>query len=350
MAGIAAAQASDAEITGLAKDPAGAQIPSANVTLVNQDSGFTRTVTTDADGRYRFVALPPGTYTIKVEATGFKTRNGHRHRAAHWHARRSRCLAHLGSLQETVTVTGEVPPVDTTRGDVSGVVTNQQIDTLPVNTRQYLNLALLMPRYDTGCFADFLQQRRDRRRRTILCQTGSPSTSHQYLGRAGRASSEFSGGRRAGVQRSTSTSSRAEQGLAMGGMVTVVTRAVPTNFPWRCLRVLPPAGFESRKQISNCRRRKRPGLEKLHSCATQWGGRHRRSDHQEPTAFYTAFERTQTDQSFTIFTGAAGHQFYSAIEGVFSQPLRDQMLNVRADYQISSNQHLFGAGHRNGIC
>src|SRR5690242_21057517 len=73
MAGIAAAQASDAEITGIAKDPSAAPIASANVTLVNQDSGFTRTVTTDADGRYRFVALPQGTYTIKVEATGFKT-------------------------------------------------------------------------------------------------------------------------------------------------------------------------------------------------------------------------------------------------------------------------------------
>src|SRR4030088_2475034 len=73
MAGIAAAPARDAEITGLAQDPAGAPIPSPNVTLVNQDSGFTRTVTTDADGRYRFVALPQGNYTIKVEATGFKT-------------------------------------------------------------------------------------------------------------------------------------------------------------------------------------------------------------------------------------------------------------------------------------
>jgi hypothetical protein len=51
----------------------------------------------------------------------------------------------LGSVQEAITVTGDVPPVDTTRGEVSGVVTNQQIDSLPVNTRQYLNLALLMP-------------------------------------------------------------------------------------------------------------------------------------------------------------------------------------------------------------
>jgi len=59
MAGVAAAQASDAEIAGLITDPSGAAIAGAGVTLVNQDSGFTRNSTADPEGRYRFVALAP---------------------------------------------------------------------------------------------------------------------------------------------------------------------------------------------------------------------------------------------------------------------------------------------------
>src|SRR5262249_6578965 len=47
--------------------------------------------------------------------------------------------------QESVVVTGEIPPIDVTKSDVSGVVTNQQIDSLPINTRQFINLALLEP-------------------------------------------------------------------------------------------------------------------------------------------------------------------------------------------------------------
>src|SRR5438874_7578364 len=69
---IAGAQASDAEITGIIKDQSAAPIVGTTVTLTNEDSGFIRTNTTDSEGRYRFVALPPGRYSIKTAATGFK--------------------------------------------------------------------------------------------------------------------------------------------------------------------------------------------------------------------------------------------------------------------------------------
>ena len=53
------------------------------------------------------------------------------------------------------------------------------------------------------------------------------------------------------------------------------------------------------------------------------------------THFYAAFERTEIDDSFTIFA-AASHQFYSANEGVIDKPSHDQMFNLRGDHQISS--------------
>src|SRR5579862_1155154 len=68
---IAVAQVGESEVAGSIKDPSGAPVP-AKVTLTNQDSGVARVFTADAEGRYRFV-VPPGRYSLKVEATGFKT-------------------------------------------------------------------------------------------------------------------------------------------------------------------------------------------------------------------------------------------------------------------------------------
>src|SRR5438128_1005822 len=65
-------QSGDAEVTGIVKDQSTAPIP-ATLSLVNEDSGVTRTTTADAEGRYRFVSVPPGRYSLKTEATGFKT-------------------------------------------------------------------------------------------------------------------------------------------------------------------------------------------------------------------------------------------------------------------------------------
>src|SRR5258708_4794745 len=142
---VASAQSGNADITGMVKDPSGAPVAGATLSLTNQDSGVARSGVADSEGRYRFSAILPGRYSLKTEAAGFRPETitdivlniGA-------HLDKDVALT-VGTIQESITVTGEVPVIDTSKGDVSGVVTQQQIDSLPVNTRQYLNLALLMP-------------------------------------------------------------------------------------------------------------------------------------------------------------------------------------------------------------
>src|SRR5947209_13882127 len=104
---IAAAQASDAEITGLILDQSAAPVAGTTVTLINEDSGFTRTATTDGEGRYRFPVLPPGRYSIKTQATGFKPEvvTGIVLNIG-THLDRDISLT-VGSVQEAITVSGE---------------------------------------------------------------------------------------------------------------------------------------------------------------------------------------------------------------------------------------------------
>src|ERR1043166_5888757 len=73
-AGLAIAQTSEAELSGDVKDPSGAPVAGAKVTATNQDTGVSRSLTTDNDGRFRFNVLP-GRYSLSAEATGFKKEN-----------------------------------------------------------------------------------------------------------------------------------------------------------------------------------------------------------------------------------------------------------------------------------
>ena len=138
-------QGAGASIEGTLRDQQGAVLPGATVTLTNEESGVSRTTTTDREGHYRFLALAPGQYRLTAELSGFATAE-----VGNIAITIGRSVEHdftmgIQAMEETVTVSGVAPTVDTTKSEVAGVVTQNQIQTLPVNSRQYLNLALLMP-------------------------------------------------------------------------------------------------------------------------------------------------------------------------------------------------------------
>src|SRR5262245_18360129 len=139
----ALAQAPTGSVRGVVKDPSDAVISGAKV-VVSSKAGIERTFSTKSDGEYQVGNLPPGEYEIKVAVTGFKAglapvtlRVGDN--------MTSDFALEIGQASETVVITGETPTISTTDFKISGVVNRQQIENLPLNGRNFLQLAMLEP-------------------------------------------------------------------------------------------------------------------------------------------------------------------------------------------------------------
>jgi outer membrane receptor protein involved in Fe transport len=143
-AGRATSQTTSGTIRGRVVDPQGVPVPAVEVTVAGQGNGVSRTVATDADGAFVVSNLPPGTVDLAAAAAGFNevSRKG---LVLEVGMTLSLDLAlSLGNVRETVTVNTAVA-VDTSRSVVDAVIPSSFIDTLPLNGRNFLELALLVP-------------------------------------------------------------------------------------------------------------------------------------------------------------------------------------------------------------
>ncbi|MBI4888471.1 MAG: carboxypeptidase regulatory-like domain-containing protein, partial [Acidobacteria bacterium] len=143
--GRAAAQTTNGVISGIVSDAQGGVLPGVTVTGRNVDTGITRTVVTESDGRFRLAALPPGRYELHAELSGFGTVDVPGLTLTTGTEVTRNMTMQVQGVSETVTVTGEAPIVEVTRSDVSGIITQDQMQMLPLATRQPMDLALLMP-------------------------------------------------------------------------------------------------------------------------------------------------------------------------------------------------------------
>jgi hypothetical protein len=142
-AGLALAQINTVQLSGTVFDPQNATVANAQITATNLATGATAAATSDANGRYAIVGLPPGHYSFNVEAKGFaKLLNPDLTLTLGVAAVFNPQLKVAGG-EQSVTVTSQPDLVQTERSDVSQTVTQVQIDNLPINGRNYFNFTLL---------------------------------------------------------------------------------------------------------------------------------------------------------------------------------------------------------------
>jgi hypothetical protein len=144
-------QAGTADIVGTVTDATGAVLPGATVTAKSLDTGLTRTQQTTESGDYAFTLLPIGTYSISVEAMGFKMFTAPQITIATGDRARVDAPMQVGATSQTVEVTGEVSAaLQTDSATVGSLITTQATQDLPLNGRNIIQLAQLTPGASEG--------------------------------------------------------------------------------------------------------------------------------------------------------------------------------------------------------
>src|SRR5271168_3049323 len=152
----APAQSTAGRILGTVTDQSGASLAGATVGVTDTQRGTSRTFTTDASGDYVGADLIPGTYKIRVEAKGFKSVERPNVTIEVATDVRADFTLQPGNVSEIVTVTEDVPLVNTTSSTLGGTLSNKEIYDLPLSGRNYENLLQLRPgvmRYPGGGFS-----------------------------------------------------------------------------------------------------------------------------------------------------------------------------------------------------
>lgn len=323
-----AAQSTLGDISGTVKDASGAAVPSAQISLVNVDTGIKAALSTSSEGAYRFQQVAPGSYRLDVAASGFSTTSVKDLRLnLDGHLTQDVTLA-VGSAGEVVQVDGFSPQINTESNTVGGVVTQDEIDKLPVNTRQYLNLALLVPGTSQDASRSFYNN--------VQIGGGSGFYTNGFVvdgvsnvfAEMGEPRQNFPQG---GVQefKVNITQYPAEYGLSMGGLISVATKSGTNSYHGEVFELFRnkfinrPTPFQATNPDFN---------------RNQFGGDVGGYILKDRTHFYAAYERTQTTETYTVATGLAQ---YASSDGIFSKPSHDQMLTGRVDHKLTDKQSMF---------
>ena len=138
-------QGSAGRILGSVTDQSGGVLAGATVTVLDVQRGITRTLITDQSGEYVAPSLLPGAYTVRAEFKGFKTVERQKIALEVNQDIRVDLALEPGEQTQTITVTEELPLVETTNATLGGTLSNETINDLPMMGRSYQNLLTLRP-------------------------------------------------------------------------------------------------------------------------------------------------------------------------------------------------------------
>src|SRR5439155_12455765 len=141
----AQSQATTGNIEGRVLDPKDAAVPGATVTATNRQTGLEKTATTNDQGDFSIILLPPGQYTVRANATGFTASEIKDLTVTVGGRTPLDIKLSVGGASGSVTITAEAPVVETTQTSVSTTINQKSIDNLPINGRNFQDFATLSP-------------------------------------------------------------------------------------------------------------------------------------------------------------------------------------------------------------
>ncbi len=345
-------QSSNGSISGTVTDDAGGVLPGVTVTALNTSTGLTRSTASNAVGHYELQLLPPGTYSVSSELSGFQP------------IKYPKIVVNVGSdsgvnfkikagVAETVTVTAAAPLVDTTRSEVSSVVGEKAIENLPTNGRNFIDFVLTTP----GVVRDvrqgdisFAGQRGTLNSLVIDGANNDNTFFGQSLGRtgSGRAPYQFSQDAVKEFQVNTNSYS-AEYGRAGGAVINVVTKSGTNEFHGTAFDFLRDRRYNANDYINTIQT---PARVKGPYHFDQYGFSLGGPIVPEKHFFFANYDAQRNSIDNPILLGIAatqvpadaasqaGYQKILALANTYQKKQNQDVFLLKTDHELFANDHL----------
>ena len=314
------AQSNAADLQGTVRDQNGGAVPNATVTARNAGTNVSRNVTTNDEGYFKIINLPPGNYAVTVEAPNFKKAVVPAVTVTVGQTATQDISLEAGELTATVTIQGASPTlVETTNTAVASTIDQQRIENLPINERNYLSFALtsstvnrdngrpIGPAPTTG-----LNFGGQRGRSNLVQVDGADNTDNSVNASRSTVSQEA-------VQefQVVSNSFAAEFGRSSGGVVNVVTKSGTNDLRGNVFGFLRHKSFQARNPFAPIAD---PPFTRAQYGLTIGGPLHR-----DRTFFFFAFEQRRRNESgfFTSDVTAGLGSSVTITSGLGTQTLRN---------------------------
>lgn len=361
---MAQSQASTGQISGAITDSAGAAVADATVKATNTQTGLERTSTTNDDGLYQIVLLPPGMYNVSAEASGFSATAVNNVEVVVGRTVDVNITLGASGVQEVVQVTAGAIQVQTTRSEPDAVVNERAIENLPINGRRFQDFVTLTP----GAQVD--------PSRGQISLSGQRGINSNINVDGVDYNQPFFGGIRGGERSNTAftipqesikefqvvaAGYSAEFGRSTGGVVNAVTKSGTNDFHGSVFYLHRPQEaaknttfFDAVELNINQRRRARmlSDIEVTPApTQKQFGGSVGGPIYKNKLFFFAAYEQQKfTNDRNTFFDNLAGFppnaasqeafDFYLAQEQPFTATNDAKALLGRIDYEINTNHRM----------
>jgi hypothetical protein len=344
-AGAFAQSTATADLRGTVRDPNGAAVAGANLTLRDDSRNFERTTTTSREGEYFFALLPPGTYTLTVDASGFGKLVAKDVKLTIGSTAEYNVSLKVATATTELTVSATAELIETSKTSVSTTIDQQRIDNLPINQRDYISFAQTQSQVnrDNGrpigpAPTSGLNIGGQRGRSTLVQVDGADNTDNSVNAARSTVSQEA-------VQefQVVTNSYSAEYGRASGGIINVVTKGGTNSLHGNAFGFLRHTSFQADNRFS-------PVSDAPYT-RTQYGLTLGGPLVKDKTFFFGSFEQRRRQESgfFTsnVAQGLGGSVTIPVIAGL--NPIA-RTFNGLTAAQVNYINTLLGTGVPAAIC
>ena len=341
LAPAAQAQTSGANLIGKVQDKEGTVLPGVTVTATQKETGFNRSTVTESDGSFRLPSLPIGLYTVTVELDGFATVTIDEVRLNVASQREINIDMSPSTVEESITVVDEAPLVQTSPS-IGTIVSEQQLENLPLNGRQFANLAILAPGTSLSYNSDPTKPGQ-----LTVALNGGIGRNVNYLIDGGDNTDDTIGGALQNFNLESvaefniqTQQYKAEYGRSTGGVLTVVTKTGTNELSGSAWGFFRDDSLNSQTETERL-----AGIDAQPYEREQYGLSLGGPIVKDRAHYFATYEKTERTTTYTVNTdldGAGGDgPIFPGIQGTsVPLPFEDELLTAKSTINISPKQYL----------